>query len=82
MGRNEARQLPSREHAFRVVTVVKGLEHPWSLAFLPDGRLLITERPGRLRIVRDGVLEAQPVSGLPPMAARGQGGLLDIALHP
>jgi glucose/arabinose dehydrogenase len=52
------------------------------MAFLPDGRLLVTERPGRLRIIKDGALLAQPVAGLPPVEARGQGGLLDIALHP
>ena len=66
----------------RVVTVVDGLEHPWSMAFLPDGDLLITERPGRLRIVRDGVLLPEPVAGTPEVRARGQGGLLDVHLHP
>ncbi len=64
------------------VVVAKGLEHPWGLAFLPDGRMLVTERPGRLRIVeRDGRLNA-PVTGLPPVVAAGQGGLLDVVLHP
>jgi aldose sugar dehydrogenase len=64
------------------VVVAKGLEHPWGLAFLPDGRLLVSERPGRLRIVeRDGQLSA-PLAGLPEVAAGGQGGLLDVALHP
>jgi glucose/arabinose dehydrogenase len=63
-------------------TVVENLEHPWGLAWLPDGTMLITERPGRLRIVRDGVLDPTPVSGLPEMFAVGQGGLLDIAIHP
>ena len=62
----------------RVVTVARGLEHPWSLAFLPSGRMLVTERPGRLRIVtRNGGLGA-PVRGVPRVAARGQGGLLDV----
>jgi glucose/arabinose dehydrogenase len=74
--------LRSEEHSFRVVRLVEGLEHPWGLAFLPDGRMLVTERPGRLRIVLDGKLERQPVSGLPKIVARGQGGLLDVALHP
>jgi glucose/arabinose dehydrogenase len=77
-----AQTFHSREHAFRAVKVVEGFEHPWSLAFLPDGRILVTERPGRLRIVRDGRLEPRPVSGLPPIVARGQGGLLDVVLHP
>ncbi|MDG4550829.1 MAG: PQQ-dependent sugar dehydrogenase [Candidatus Contendobacter sp.] len=73
----------SEEHAFRVAVVTRGLEHPWGLAFLPDGRLLVTERPGRLRLVAaDGTLDPQPVAGLPPIAAQGQGGLLDVALHP
>jgi len=78
-----AQTITSQEHAFRVVKIVDGLEHPWGLAFLPDGRMLVTERPGRLRIVgTDGKLDPQPVSGLPPIAATGQGGLLDVALHP
>jgi glucose/arabinose dehydrogenase len=66
----------------RVQTVAGGLEHPWGLAFLPDGRMLVTERPGRLRIVgRDGRL-SEPLAGVPQVAARGQGGLLDVALDP
>ena len=71
----------SSEHGrINVVTVARGLEHPWGLAFLPDGRLLVTERAGRMRLVaRDGTLSA-PLSGLPPVAAQGQGGLLDVAL--
>ena len=78
-----AQAIATQEHAFRVVKIVDGLEHPWGLAFLPDGRMLVTERPGRLRIVgRDGKLDPQPVSGLPQIAASGQGGLLDVALHP
>ncbi len=73
----------SRLHDFRVVALTQGLEYPWGLAFLPDGRMLVTERPGRLRIVgADGRLDPQPVTGLPPIAAVGQGGLLDVALHP
>jgi glucose/arabinose dehydrogenase len=65
-----------------IETVASGLSHPWGLAFLPDGRMLVTERPGRLRVVAaDGGL-SQPVEGLPPIAARGQGGLLDVALDP
>jgi glucose/arabinose dehydrogenase len=66
----------------RVETVASGLEHPWGLAFLPDGRILVTERPGRLRVVdRNGTLSA-PVAGVPAVAARGQGGLLDVAIDP
>ncbi|MGQ0713650.1 MAG: PQQ-dependent sugar dehydrogenase [Gemmatimonadaceae bacterium] len=66
----------------RVETVTNGLVHPWALAFLPDGRILVTERPGRLRIVdREGHL-SPPLSGVPEVAARGQGGLLDVAIDP
>jgi glucose/arabinose dehydrogenase len=78
----EPRVIRSERHAFRVVVLVEGLEHPWGLAFLPDGRLLVTERPGRLRVVADGRLDPRPIEGLPPIAAQGQGGLLDVALHP
>jgi aldose sugar dehydrogenase len=66
----------------RVDTVATGLEHPWGFAFMPDGRVLVTERPGRLRIVdRNGTLSA-PLTGVPDVAARGQGGLLDVAIDP
>jgi glucose/arabinose dehydrogenase len=78
----EAPVVRSEAHEFRVVRLVERLEHPWGLAFLPDGRMLVTERPGRLRIVRNGTLDPRPVEGLPRIAARGQGGLLDVALHP
>ena len=62
--------------------IARGLEHPWGFAFLPDGRFLVTERPGRLRIVNaDGSL-SPPLTGVPAVAARGQGGLLDVTLHP
>ena len=72
----------SQRHRFRVVTLTDDLEHPWGLAFLPDGRMLVTERPGRLRIVQqDGTIGA-PLSGVPAVAADGQGGLLDVVLAP
>ena len=64
------------------ITAVKGLIQPWSMAFLPDGAILVTERPGRLRIVRRGVLDPTPVSGVPQVQAQGLQGLMDIALHP
>ena len=68
--------------AFEVVTVAEGFVNPWGMTFLPDGRFLVTERPGRLRIVSaDGKL-SEPVTGLPAVDARGQGGLLDVALDP
>ena len=68
--------------AFDVVTVAEGFQNPWSVAFLPGGKMLVTERPGRLRVVTaDGKL-SEPVAGLPPVFARGQGGLLDVVLDP
>jgi glucose/arabinose dehydrogenase len=68
--------------AFDVLTVAQGLQNPWGLAFLPDGRMLVTERPGRLRIVARDRSLSPPVAGLPAVDARGQGGLLDVALDP
>jgi glucose/arabinose dehydrogenase len=76
-------QIATQEHRVRIVTVASGLAHPWSLAFLPDGRMLVTERPGRLRVLaKDGSLDPRPVEGLPRVDAQGQGGLLDVAVHP
>ena len=76
------RRFDSQHGPVEVSTVAVGLEHPWGLAFLPDGRLLVTERPGRLRLVSpDGTLSA-PLAGVPEVYARGQGGLLDVALDP
>jgi glucose/arabinose dehydrogenase len=76
-----ATQLSERAQ-FRVSTVATGLEHPWGGTFLPDGRLLLTERPGRVRLlIREGEL-SPPLAGVPAVEARGQGGLLDIALAP
>lgn len=69
-------------HDYRVTTVVDGLQHPWSIAFLPGGDMLVTERPGRLRIVRNGQLLPNPVDGVPAVRAGGQGGLLDVVPHP
>lgn len=73
----------TEEARFRVERITAGLEHPWAVAFLPDGRYLVSERPGRLRMIdADGTLRERPVDGLPEIAAHGQGGLLDLALHP
>ena len=78
-----AQAVQSDKHAFRVVTLVRGLQNPWSMAFLPDGRMLVTEREGRLRIVsKDFKLDPKPVEGLPEIVATGQGGLFDVAIHP
>ncbi|MDP4733472.1 MAG: PQQ-dependent sugar dehydrogenase [Limnohabitans sp.] len=75
--------ITSEKHAFRLATLVTGLENPWSVAFLPDGRMLVTERAGRLRLVRaDFRLDPKPIDGLPEVVERGQGGLFDVALHP
>lgn len=68
--------------AFTVTPVADGLQNPWSVAFLPDGRFLVTERPGRLRIVKADGTKSEPVAGLPAVDARGQGGLLDVTLDP
>jgi glucose/arabinose dehydrogenase len=70
------------EQGARRETLVEGLEHPWSMAWLPDGTLLVSERPGRLRVIQGGKLRAEPVAGVPAVLAQGQGGLLDLALHP
>src|SRR5215216_5217867 len=64
------------------IVATKGLNQPWSMAFLPDGAILVTERPGRLRIVRNGVLDPMPVAGIPAVQATGLSGLMDLALHP
>lgn len=67
---------------WRTEVVVSGLRRPWSIAWLPDGSALVTERRGRLRLIRDGKLEPNSISGLPPVLSHGQGGLLDVSLHP
>ncbi|HEX2888492.1 PQQ-dependent sugar dehydrogenase [Vineibacter terrae] len=82
VSRAQARTFRSQKAAYRLVTLASGLEQPWSIAFLPDGRLLITERPGRLRVFANGKLEPQPLAGVPQVRAQGQGGLLDVCLHP
>jgi glucose/arabinose dehydrogenase len=64
------------------VTAIKGLDHPWGIAFVPDGSMLVTERPGRLRVVRNGVVDPAPIGPLPEMLAQGLGGALDVTLHP
>ncbi|HKH19405.1 MAG TPA: PQQ-dependent sugar dehydrogenase, partial [Gammaproteobacteria bacterium] len=66
----------------QVTTVAEGLEHPWGLTFLPDGRMLVTERPGRLRLVTKDGQVSPPLKGLPQVYAEGQGGLLDVTLDP
>ena len=76
----ETVELRTQYEDIKVTRVVGGLERPWALAFLPDGRFLVTERPGRLNIVENG--EATVVGGIPEVSARGQGGLLEVSVHP
>ena len=71
-----------RATGWKAVTVLRGLEHPWGMQWLPDGAMLITERPGRLRVARNGALDPKPVTGTPEVFAFGQGGLMDVSLHP
>ena len=68
--------------AVKIVPIIDGLVHPWGMAFLPDGRMLITEREGRLRVLRADSTLSEPVEGLPELLSYGQGGLLDVALDP
>ena len=70
------------EGKIRVVPIGRGLSHPWSLAFLPDGRMLVTERSGQIRVIRDGILDPKPLAGAPKVHAVRLSGLMDIALHP
>lgn len=79
---NAQQRFPSSAGELAVETVAGGLEHPWGLAFLPDGRMLVTERPGRLRLVSASGELSRPITGVPSVMARGQGGLLDVALDP
>jgi glucose/arabinose dehydrogenase len=70
------------ERGFRAVTLLRGLEHPWGMVWLPDGDVLVTERPGRLQRVQDGRLASDAIAGIPEVFDSGQGGLLDVSLHP
>lgn len=78
----DGQRFTSDAHGFRVEVVAADLEHPWGLAFLPDGRALVTERPGRLQLIDPATGERTEVAGAPEVSAVGQGGLLDVALHP
>lgn len=82
LGEQTKAPAPSFKSRVNVETVAKGLDHPWGMQFLPDGRMLVTERPGRLRIVDAKGQLSPPIAGVPPVFANGQGGLLDVALDP
>src|SRR5690606_40000468 len=75
VGANDTQPFDSDIGNVQLETIAEGLEHPWSLAFLPDGSQLVTERAGRLRIIRGGKLEKEPIAGVPDLVAAGQGGL-------
>jgi aldose sugar dehydrogenase len=75
-------QVNRQQTGYRLTTILEGLEHPWSMAWLPDGSLLITERPGRLQLLRSGSNQMIEITGVPPVFAQGQGGLMDVSLHP
>ncbi|HCE03117.1 MAG TPA: hypothetical protein DEQ98_07735 [Acidobacteria bacterium] len=72
----------AEQHKIRVSVVTKELSHPWAIAFLPNSDMLVTERPGRLRLIRGGALDPEPISGVPEVRPDGNGGLMDVALHP
>jgi aldose sugar dehydrogenase len=74
--------VTSEVHSFRLETLVEGVKAPWGIAFLPDGRMLVTEKAGTLRIVEKGRLLPEPVKDIPAVWAKGQGGLLDVGVHP
>ena len=76
----EPRDLNTEYETIRLTKVVGGLENPWAIAFLPDGRMLVTERPGRLNIIENG--EVAEVSGVPEVQAQNQGGMMDVSIHP
>ena len=76
------RIVATEDYKVRIVPVVTGLEIPWGMTFLDRDRILLTEKPGRMRVVEGGKLLAQPVAGLPVVRVHGQGGLLDVTTHP
>src|SRR5262245_25451403 len=77
-----AQEFVTKLERIRVETIATGLDHPWGLAFLPDGRKLVTERGGQLRLVEADNRLSAPIANVPPVYARGQGGLLDVVLDP
>jgi glucose/arabinose dehydrogenase len=74
--------VPSLSAAYRLETIAEGLAYPWCIAFLPSGDLLVTELDGNLRVIRNGKLDPAPITGVPPIYRKSQGGLFDVLLHP
>ncbi|NKB35311.1 MAG: PQQ-dependent sugar dehydrogenase [Pseudomonadales bacterium] len=72
----------AEQHKIRVSVVARGMSHPWSIAFLPEGGMLVTERPGRLRLIRNDELDPEVITGVPEVRTDGNGGLMDVAIHP
>ena len=77
-----AHVFDTEHYRIRVVPVARELQNPWSLAFLPDGDMLVTEKAGSLRLIRDGALQPEPIQGVPEVDSNSQGGLMDVVLHP
>jgi glucose/arabinose dehydrogenase len=73
---------PAIDSGYKVTEIAKGLDHPYAIAFLPDGAMLVTERAGRLRLIKDGALAPAPIAGVPPVHTGSQAGLFDVVLHP
>ena len=82
LAENQVVSAPAGDVQFRVETVASGLEVPWAFAFLPNGNMLFTERPGRIRIIENGKLRPEPVFTVPDVEPSGESGLMDISLHP
>ncbi|HVH29192.1 MAG TPA: PQQ-dependent sugar dehydrogenase [Vicinamibacterales bacterium] len=82
VGHAQAPVFETNAHKIRIVTIADGLSDAWSLAFLPNGDMLVTERTGGLRLIKGGVLQPEPIAGVPEVRYRNHGGMLDIALHP
>ncbi|MGD1952752.1 MAG: PQQ-dependent sugar dehydrogenase, partial [Leptolyngbyaceae cyanobacterium] len=75
-------QAIAQTDTLQQTTLAEPLEHPWGMDWLPDGTLMVTERPGRVRLIRNGVIAPTPVAGVPDVFAGGQGGLMDVSVHP
>ncbi|HEY3102051.1 MAG TPA: PQQ-dependent sugar dehydrogenase [Pyrinomonadaceae bacterium] len=81
-GAGEVENSPQSQTSFKVETVISNIEVPWSIVWTPDGRMIFTERPGRVRVFQNGKLQPQPIFTVPDVEARGEAGLMSIALHP